>query len=471
MSTVEEKTMIIGAGPAGMGCAYTLTKSGRHCLVIDGYSQPGGLCRTLDFQGYLFDIGGHRFLTSVEEIQKLWQDLMEEDLLKVERLSRIYYRRRYFSYPLNFMNTVLNLGLWESFLCFMSFYRYKLFPYHEQRSFEGWIINHFGKRLYEIFFKTYTEKVWAMPCKDLSSDWAVQRIRGLSLKVALKNMLSLDKKNSPKTLAERFYYPKTGPGEFYRRLQKDISLGGSGFKFNTKAVKIKHDGGKVVSVVTRGRREADREETKVEQLFSSMPLPEAVKMFDPAPSADVIKAAENLSFRSFLVVNVILDTKDAFPDQWIYVHSPEVRMGRIQNYKNWSPAMVPDEKKTSLGLEYFCCENDGLWKMNDLDLINYALSELETLGIVSRRHFINGFVVRYENAYPVYSMGYEDNVKTIRDYLAGFPNFQTIGRAGIFRYDNSDHSLLTGIYAARNFLGQGDYDLTKVNVDGKYLES
>ena len=469
--TESSGIVIAGAGPAGLACARELSKEKRPYLLIDENAQPGGLCRTIDFNGYLFDIGGHRFLTSSPEVQALWDDIMGEDLLKVKRLSRIYYRGKYFNYPLSFVDTVLKLGPIESLLCFLSYARYKFFPYHEQDSFEGWIIHNFGKRLYNIFFKTYTEKVWAVPCKDLSSDWAVQRIMGLSLQVAIKRMLGFDIDRGPKTLAERFLYPKTGPGEFYKRFLDSARVEGAEYWPNRRIVRIRHDGKRIVSVDVKGKREADACAVKANQLFSSMPLPEAVLMFDPPAPAEVQDAARKLAFRSYLVVNVILDKEHVFPDQWIYVHSPEVRMGRIQNYKNWSPAMAADPNKTSLGLEYFCNTGDELWNMDDLDLIDFALKELERTGIASRKHYINGFVVRYKNAYPLYSMGYMENVMAVRKYLERFSNFQTMGRGGLFRYDNSDHSLLAGMYAAANYMGHGHHDVWAINVGKKYLES
>ena len=467
----ETKNIIIGAGPAGLGCAYELTKHNQLSQVIDMFSQPGGLCRTIDFNGYLFDIGGHRFLTKSNEIKDLWMEIMDKDLLHVRRLSRIYYAGKYFNYPLNFFDTVIKLGPVTSLMCFASYLKAKLLPFAARDSFEGWIIHAFGQRLYDIFFKTYTEKVWAVPCKDISSDWAMQRIKGLSLRVAVKNMFKIEGKTKPKTLAEEFLYPRTGPGEIYKRLENDLEKKGVTFSFGKKVIKVKCHDDKARNIVIYNPIDKTSEEKSVEQLFTSMPLPELVQMIDPLPPKEILDAASRLNFRHFLVVNVILDEKDVFSDQWVYVHSPEVRMGRIQNYKNWSPAMVADTKKTSLGLEYFCNKDDDLWGMNDVDLVNYALSELDKLNIASRRNFINGFVVRYKNAYPIYSMGYKKDVDMIKNYLSRFSNIQTIGRAGLFRYDNSDHALLTGIYSARNFLGISSDNIWGIADSKQYLES
>ena len=465
------KTIIIGSGPAGMGCAYNLAEKGKAFLLIDENHQAGGLCRTIDFKGYLFDIGGHRFLTRSREVEELWHKILAGDLLRVKRLSRICYRKRFFKYPLSFSDTLWNLGLVESGLCFLDYLRYKFFPSADNSTFEGWIINNFGRRLYNIFFKTYTEKVWAVACRDLSADWAKERIRGLSLKVAIKNSLPGKKKSAPKTLSEEFLYPKVGPGEFYSGLQKACLARGGKFRFDTKVVRIRHDGREVLAVETEATLTGEKTMVEADYLFSSMPLPDIIRILEPRPPEYVARAASQLKFRGLITVNVIMDKEDIFPDQWIYVHSPEVRLGRIQNFKNWSPAMVPDAKKTSLGLEYFCTQGDELWQKDDINMINFALNELEKIGIVNRRYLIDAFVVRQPNAYPFYSMGYLKNVNLILDYLSGFCNLQTIGRSGLFRYDNSDHSLLTGIRAANNFLDDRHQDPWQLNMKREYIES
>lgn len=466
----DDRIVVIGAGPAGMGCANTLAAAGRPCMVIEKDRSPGGLCQTINYNGYLFDMGGHRFLSRSADVNRLWREVMGDDMLHVKRLSRIYYRKKYFNYPLSFFNTFWNLGPIESFLCVASYLKWKAPRPSDDETFESWIIRRFGKRLYNIFFKVYTEKVWAVPCSDISADWAQQRIQGLSLRVAIKKAI-LGSGEGPKTLSEEFFYPRTGPGEFYKRLMESDAARCAQFLFGRTVVKIKHDGQKIISVVFRDFLEERTEEVPVGHLCSSMPLPVLVDMLEPRAPEEVMAAAGKLSFRSFLTVNVILDKEHVFPDQWIYVHSPEVRLGRIQNYKNWSPAMVVDLKKTSLGLEYFCTEDDNLWVMNDVELINYALGELEKIGIASRRHFITGFVVRRSHAYPVYALDYRKHVNTIRMFLGQFSNLQTIGRSGLFRYDNSDHALTTGICAARNILGPERRDIWEINTDKEYLES
>lgn len=454
----ESRLVVIGAGPAGLGCAYELGQAGQTALIAEQEDQPGGLCRTVNFNGYLFDIGGHRFLTETPEVRRLWDRLMGQDLLSVKRLSRIYYRRRYFRYPLSFFNTFWNLGAWESAACIASYAWCKALKPADDRGLEGWIINRFGKRLYEIFFDTYNEKIWNIPCRQLSADWAAERIRGLSLRVAIQDALNLCK-GKPKTLTEEFLYPRTGPGEFYKRLADLVRRQGSACVFKKEAVRIHRRQDRVCAVDFLNRDTGGIETVPLDYLFSSIPLTELIRIIEPAPPADVRQAAEALSFRSFLVVNIILDKERVFSDQWVYVHSPEVKLCRIQNYKNWSPAMVADFKKTSLGMEYFCSASDALWNMNDIDLIDYAVRDLERIGISVRRHVISGFVIRYKHAYPVYSSGYQAHREVVKGYLKKIGNLQTMGRGGLFRYDHSDRALLSGMHCARNFLGSGAHDV------------
>lgn len=430
-------------------------------MVAEKESEPGGLCRTLNFHDYLFDIGGHRFLSNSPEINRLWSEVMGPDMLRVKRLSRIYYKKKFFSYPLAFFNTFWNFGPFESLWCIGSYLKARMLNPGDEKTFEGWITNHFGKRLYEIFFRTYTEKVWAVPCRDISADWAKERIKGLSLQVAIRNAVMKLKGNAPKTLTEEFLYPVKGPGEFYRRFKDKVFQNGGTFHFNQRVTRVGHSLGKIVCVEIEDVRTGETRILEVDALFSSLPLPELMAMMDPLPSRELMEEARKLWFRNFLVVNVILDKEDVFPDQWIYVHSPEVALGRIQNYKNWSSRMVADSRKTSLGLEYFCSEDDSLWSMNDIDLIHLAVSELEKIGIVSRRHLIDGFVVRQSHVYPVYSLGYEASVRVLKSYLRGFSNLEMMGRAGLFRYDNSDQALLSGMDAARNFLNGRDRDFSE----------
>lgn len=462
--------LIVGAGPAGMACALGLARRGRATMVVEKDSRSGGLCQTIDHRGFLFDIGGHRFLSRLEEVNALWRETLGDELLRVKRLSRIFYRGRFFKYPLSFLDTFKNLGPVESVLCVASYLKDRVSRPADDGTFEGWIINRFGRRLYRIFFDVYTRKVWAIPCKDLSADWAKQRIQGLSLKVAVRKAILGTWASGPKTLTEEFLYPRRGPGEFFNRLRDEAAGKGVRFAFDTEVLAVEHDGMRVRAVEIRRGTATGRERVPVEAFVSSMPLPQLVKALRPLPPGPVMAAADKLIFRSYLVANVILDDKDLFPDQWIYVHSPEVRMGRIQNYKNWSPDMTADPARTSLGLEYFCDEGDALWNKSDPELIDFALEELARIGIGSRRKLIDGFVVRRPDAYPVYSRDYRESLGAVREYLARFENLLTIGRAGLFRYCNSDLALKMGLNAADRVLGLPSVDPWEMGREQDYLE-
>jgi len=465
----EQNNIIVGAGPAGVGCAYTFSQNNYPFIVIEKETKPGGFCRTLSFHGYLFDIGGHRFLSKSDEVNDLWKNILKDDMISVKRQSRIYYRKKYFDYPLSFFNTFWNLGLWETSMCVGSYLLSRFSNSPTPVNFESWTSKHFGKRLYKIFFKSYTEKVWGMPCENISSDWAMQRIHGLSLKVAIKKALLKNSSNQPKTLSTEFLYPRTGPGYFYKKLSEHAESNHGKFIFNSKINKIKHDQKRITSVVFR-KADKKNSELLVKNLISSMALTDFIEALDPRPPDEIILASQKLVFRNLIVVNIIMAKEHIFSDQWLYLHSPELKIGRIQNYKNWSPAMVLDKKNTSLGLEYFCNKQDTLWKMDDVSLIDYALGELEKTGIVQRKYLIDGFVFRGENAYPTYSVDYKKYLELIKKYLKQFTNLQMIGRSGLFRYDNSDHALLTGMYAAKNILKQGSYDTWQVDADKSYLE-
>lgn len=474
--------VIIGAGPSGLSAAHELVKQGGQPLVLEKESQVGGISRTASHQGYYFDIGGHRFFTKSEAIQRLWREMMPGDFLDVPRLSRIYYQGKFFNYPLRPLNALWNLGIFESLLIILSYLHSQIRPYPQEETFEEWVSNRFGNRLYNTFFKTYTEKVWGIPCHQIRSDWAAQRIKGLSLRVALTN--ALFGKHTAKSLIETFQYPRQGPGLMWQRVREAIERDGGQVILNAEAIAVKHVQGRIVSVVYRTgeQKEESSNDTNIpnvsagfareistDQLLSSMPLSELVAKLSPPAPEQVCEAAKRLTYRDFLIVVVILDKPHLFPDQWIYVHTAGVQVGRIQNFKNWSAAMVPDAHTTSIGMEYFCQEGDALWQMADADLGRLAAQELERIGLAAQRDVIDSVVLRQPKAYPVYDQHYQHNLELIRSYLVSFSNFQTIGRNGMHRYNNQDHSMLTGILAAQNVFG-ARHDLWTVNEEEEYLE-
>ncbi len=464
-------TIIIGAGPAGLTAAHELATSGKKVTIIEADTRVGGISQTVSYRGYRFDIGGHRFFSKVPCINQLWREILGDDLLVRSRLSRIHYNGRFFDYPLRAANALKGLGLRETARIGLSYAKAKANPSAHEHSLEQWVSNRFGTRLYEIFFKTYTEKVWGMPCSEISADWAAQRIRNLSLAEALRNIVSakgMSRTGSViPTLIEQFLYPRLGPGMMWERCRDLVAERGSPTRCDTRATRLKHVDKRITHVVIEHGGETS--ELAADHVVSSMPLRELVQGLDPAPPEAVRQAAAALRYRDYFTAVLIVKREHVFPDNWIYIHTPTVMMGRIQNYKNWSPDMVPDPDTTSLGLEYFLSDSDPMWSQPDEELLAFALDECVQLGFVNREDVVDGTIVRMPKAYPVYDHAYTQNVAIIRDYLADFENLQTIGRNGLHRYNNQDHSMLTGLYAAQNIMG-ATHDVWSVNVDGGYHE-
>ena len=426
--------VVIGAGPAGLTAAHELAKEGVTCLVLESDAVVGGLSRTSLYRGYGFDVGGHRFFTKVPYVRELWEEILGEDFLVRPRLSRIYHRGRFFDYPLKPANALLGVGPLEALRIGASWVRAQLLPEREERTFEQWVSNRFGRRLFEIFFKSYTEKVWGIPCQEISADWARQRIKSLDLAAALKSafLASARRGNAITSLIEEFHYPRRGPGQMWESCADRLTGRGTKIVLGARVTGIRHEGGRAVALRVR---EADAEYTiEAEHVISSMPVRELVRCLEPAPPPDVLAAAERLRYRDFLTVGLIVGREHLFPDNWIYIHSDEVRVGRIQNYGNWSAAMVPEPGHSALGLEYFVNEGDELWSMTDRELIALGSVECERLGLVSAGEVLDGTVVRMPKAYPVYDASYGEAMATIRRWLAGIPNLQPVGRNGQHRY-------------------------------------
>jgi protoporphyrinogen oxidase len=460
--------VIIGAGPAGLTAAYELAKAGIPAVILEKDSVVGGIARTANYKGYRFDIGGHRFFTKVTLVEQMWKEVLGSDLIRRPRLSRIYYRGKFYYYPLRAFNALFNLGLLETFWCLASYARARLFPQKPEDDFAAWVTNRFGRRLFEIFFKTYTEKVWGIPCTEIQAEWAAQRIKGLSLTAAIKNALfgqaGQSKDQVIKTLIDEFDYPRHGPGMMWERTAKLVEKRGSRVIFQAPVERIYWREGAVEAVEAGGRI------YPCTHLISSMPVRELLEALSPTPSEELLRAAQDLHYRDFLTVALVVNKPELFPDNWIYVHDAEVQLGRIQNFTSWSPEMVPDATREScLGLEYFCFEGDGLWTTPDRDLIELGKRELAQLGLVQPADVTDGAVVRMPKAYPVYDGGYEPAMRQVREFLPRVPNLQLTGRNGMHRYNNQDHSMLTAMLAARNILGSR-FDLWQVNVEQEYHE-
>ena len=465
--TPENQVVIIGGGPAGLTAAYELAKLDHHPIVLEKDDKVGGLARTENYKGFSFDMGGHRFFTKVDEVKKMWREILGEDFLHRPRLSRIYYNGKFFDYPLKPINALFGLGIWESILIALSYARWRLFPCRQEDSFEQWVTNRFGRRLFRTFFKSYTEKVWGISCSELKAEWAAQRIKDLSLKTAILSMF-VKPKQTIKTLIDEFDYPRRGPGMMWNAVREKIENHGGEVRLNTSVVEIHRNGRGIESVVVgcNGHKETIRGT----HFVSTMPVTEFINRLDPPAPTAVLSAAARLKYRDFLTVCLIVNKADLFPDNWIYVHDPDVKVGRIQNFKNWSPDMVPDPAKTSLGLEYFCTEGDGLWNMSDADLIDLSKRELNHIGLASPADVEDGCVFRVPKAYPMYDSEYREYLDIVRDYVASLENYQTVGRNGLHRYNNQDHAMVTGMLSVRNIMFGEKNDLWSVNTDQEYHE-
>ncbi len=475
----NKKTIILGAGPAGLTAAYELgvrNSVSVHLLEKDPL-YVGGISRTVEHLGYRFDIGGHRFFSKNKEIEDLWTEVLGSEMLRCPRLSRILYRGKYFDYPLKAANALFGLGPIETARCLISYMQARLRPVTHPQTFQDWVSNQFGSRLFSIFFKTYTEKVWGMPSNELSADWAAQRIKGLNLTEAIKNALlppSKQKKNGGaiKTLIDEFRYPRFGPGQMWERVRDLLLEHGQQVSMGHTIVKILHSQTLVTGVVVRDTTGAEQV-IRGANFISTLPIRELIQLCDPPLPAAIAAAAEDLKYRDFLTVAVIIDKKDVFPDNWIYLHDPDVIAGRIQNFKNWSPFMTPDPTKTCLGLEYFCFEGDGLWSSPDNTLIEMAGRELVHLKMCRQDQLLSGFVVRQPKAYPVYDDVYKQRLAVIRNYVEQhITNLQMVGRNGMHHYNNQDHSMMTALLAARNILAdRKEFDPWNVNTDAEYHET
>jgi protoporphyrinogen oxidase len=469
---------IIGAGPAGLTAGYLLSKAGVAVTVLEADpAQVGGLARTACYKGYHFDIGGHRFFSKSREVEDLWTEILPHDMLERRRSSRIYYDGKFFSYPLRAREALVKLGLVESARCLLSYARARLAPVRDPRSFEDWVTNQFGARLFRIFFKTYTEKVWGMSCREISADWAAQRIRGLSLPAAVLSALRRGRGGAHareiKTLVEAFRYPRRGPGMMWEACAARVRALGGRVELGQRVVgaRLDRDGGGWTVVVEDAG--GARREHAAAHLISSAPIRDLVPGLSPRPSARALAAAAALRYRDFLTVMLIVADRDAFADQWVYIHDPGVRVGRIQNFRAWSPEMVPEPGRTCYGLEYFCFEGDGLWAADDAALITLGTEELARVGLARPGDVVDGCVVRQRKAYPVYDERYAEHVGVIREELArDYPNLHLVGRNGMHRYDNQDHAMMTAMLCARNILaGAPVYDLWQVDQDATYHEA
>ena len=480
----NQHIVCIGGGPAGLTAAYLLSSRGISVTVLE--SDPeylGGISKTVSYKGFCCDIGGHRFFSKSDEVTKLWNEILDEGFIQRPRKSRIYYQNKFFDYPLKATNALFNLGILESALCVLSYLKACLFPVNNPAHFEAWVCNKFGRRLFSIFFKSYTEKVWGMKCTDISADWAMQRIKGLSLWSAVKNMLFPGASSSDgaviKTLIDSFHYPRKGPGMMWESAAQKITQQNGVIKMGHTVTGLRLlqqdaslDKGEVRwEVISQDSAGVETRHT-ADHVISSAPIMELIQRIAPEPAPAVIVAASSLQYRDFLVVGLIVNDRNIFDDNWIYIHDPSVKVGRIQNFKSWSPEMVPNPDKNCYGMEYFCFEDDDIWSRQDTDLIELACSELVQLNLAHLSDITDGFVVRQKKAYPVYDSTYADNVDIVRYAIkAHYPGLHLVGRNGMHKYNNQDHAMMTAMLTVENIVAGSDlYDVWKVNQDAEYHE-
>jgi protoporphyrinogen oxidase len=473
------ETLVIGAGPAGLTTAYSLAKKGREVVVLEqDTTYVGGISRTVDYKGFLFDIGGHRFFSKAREVVDLWNEILPDDFIERPRLSRIFYRGKFYSYPLKAFEALRNLGLLRSTACIASFLYAKAFPIRNPRTFHQWVRNQFGSMLFSIFFKTYTEKVWGMSCDEISADWAAQRIKGLDLgsaiKDALQRSLGLSRAKGgqvAKSLIESFRYPRRGPGMMWEAASGLIRQMGGRVILDRKATGLSYDSESKLWSVTVASGSGQTETYTARHVVSSAPLRELMGAITPTPIS--LLHARNLKYRDFLTVVLIGKSNLSLPDNWVYIHDPSVKVGRVQNFGSWSPEMIADGVSTCLGLEYFCFEGDGLWTASDAELVELAKREIGHIGLMRPEDVADACVVRQPKAYPVYDETYAENVRMVRlDLALNYPNLHLIGRNGMHKYNNQDHAMMTGLLTALNIVADETlYDTWGVNEDAEYGEA
>jgi protoporphyrinogen oxidase len=473
------KAVIAGAGPAGLTAAYELSKQNASVVVLE--SDPvyvGGISRTVNYKGFRFDIGGHRFFSKSREVEDLWTEIAGPDMLNRPRSSRIYYRGQFYTYPLKPFEALSKLGIFESTRCMASFAKARLGPTPNPKTFQDWVVNQFGERLFQIFFKTYTEKVWGMKCTEISADWAAQRIKGLSLGSAVKHAIlpprkPKDRTQVVKTLIDTFRYPRLGPGMMWEICTEKIRKQGGQVLMGRTVIACRFDKTRNIWIVTARDVNGQVEEFQGEHMISSMPIRELVAQIEPRLSSEAALAGKSLRYRDFLTVGLIVRDQGRFTDNWIYIHDPSVQVGRVQNYKSWSPEMVPDPAYSSYGLEYFCFEGDGLWTSPDEQLIALAKKEIQQINLANAENIVDGVVIRQKKAYPVYDDAYQQHVDTVRAALERqFPSLHLVGRNGMHKYNNQDHAMMTAMLTAKNILaGNRQYDVWAVNQDAEYHEA
>ncbi|MFP4173737.1 MAG: FAD-dependent oxidoreductase [Candidatus Hydrogenedentota bacterium] len=453
------RVAVIGAGPAGATAAYVLTKNGVAVDLYEASPRVGGLARSFPLWNQTVDLGPHRFFSKDKRVNQLWLEVVGEDYVMVDRLTRILYRGQFFHYPLRPANALRNLGPIEATRCLASYARQSWRPTPLDGTFEAWVTHRFGRRLYEIFFKTYSEKLWGIPCTELDAAFAAQRIKKINLAKAIKKAFFKDFNQNHKTFVERFAYPRWGTGMVYQRMVDAVCQNGGRVFLETPVKSFRMTDNQVTAL-----RLSDGSEHAYSQIVSSMPLSLLVRGLEGTPDS-VLDAAASLRFRNTIIVYLRVESNNLFPDNWLYVHSPELQTGRVTNFRNWSPDLYGEEEDTILAMEFWANDDDPLWHADDESLINLARREIQETGLTQGAAITAGHVQRIKRCYPVYQCGYEETVDVIREYLDSIANLQAIGRYGAFKYNNQDHSILMGLLAAENVMKGAGHDLWAINTD------
>ncbi len=454
------KVAVIGAGPAGITAAYVLAKNGISVDLYEASGRVGGMAKTIELWDQKVDIGPHRFFSNDNRVNELWLEVAGDDYEMVDRLTRIYYKGKFFYYPLKPFNALINLGPIRAISCGLSYLKEMISPTKLNGTFENWVTSRFGKQLFNIFFKTYSEKLWGISCQELDSDFAAQRIKKLSLFEAVKGAIIGNRGNKHKTLVDQFAYPTEGTGQIYDKMAKRIVEAGGRVHLNTPVQSVATE-----NQVAKSLTLENGETLAFDHIISSMPLTLLVDRMTEAPEP-VKKAAKSLTFRDTLLVYLNVDATDTFPDNWLYVHSPDLRMGRVTNFRNWVPTLYGKEKNTILVLEYWCYRNkDEFWKWSDKQLIELATKEIKATGLIGDANVTDGHIYRIPRCYPVYNIGYKERLEPLENYLRTVKKLSVIGRYGAFKYNNQDHSILMGLLAAEALVKGEVADLWKINTD------
>ena len=469
-SATEAPIYILGGGPAGLAAAYTLAQQGQTVVVVEREGRVGGLAKSITYQGFILDYGPHRFYTKLAPVLKLWDEVLGTEQVTVPRLTRIYYGGKYFNYPLKAVEALSALGLVETGRILFSYLHSRLFPKVNPKNFSEWVTARFGSRLFEIFFEAYTEKLWGIPCAEISADWAAQRIKGLSLLKAIRNAV-LGNDGQVKTLIDQFQFPRLGSGQLYDQMSAQLQAQGQTILLHTEVVRLHHQGHRVTNLTLRDSLTGAESTVPCGGVIASVPLNQLVgQMLSPPAPSETQAAAASLKFRNTILVYLIVAGQHLFPDNWLYINEPSVQVGRVTNFANWSPDMVPQVQQTPLCCEYWCNFGDPMWTQTEAELLQLAEQELRRIGLLHQEPIVGGFVLRLPRTYPVYTGDYQAALRTIQAYLQPFENLQLVGRYGAFKYNNQDHSLLMGIMAAENVVRPGQHDLWAVNSDSEYVE-